>query len=557
VRAYREPPARFASGHRGVDFSAPVGTPVRAANTGTVTFAGSVAGSLHVVVAHAGGIRTSYSFLARIELRVGATVARGDVLGAAGGTGSGHGPGVLHFGARAGDRYFDPMLLFPPTDLTKLVHLVPADGPTISDEQALRQIVDDGDDDGNCAWGVPLFEQACDAGKAVGGAAADAGAWTWDRAEDAVDLGLDALRAVGRAGVALAGQIAPIVRAVLQTVRDVANHVAGAAEALAEAAANGAVALFNAVVEAGLELIERLTSCPQPAPVAHPKGSGNVVLAVGGLGSSRRRAGQRRFAPSFSFQSDALGYSRADVGYYSYAPDSPAYSREDTYGDLHIKAQMLGEQIKDFAREHPGRSIDLVGHSQGGVVIDLFLMEVYRGHEHEYPPVENVVTFASPHQGTPLADFEHAVDEHLVFGPIAREAAPGQPLGAVSVGQLAETSSTMQSLWTDRAVPPTVRFLSIVGAEDPVVPSSSSDVPGGTKIVVPVGATLVPDDHSAVLRDDDAISAAQVHLGGGSPADSCGPFTDVGAELYSTVIRLTTVAVSGPQPAGVPPEIAR
>jgi hypothetical protein len=31
-----------------------------------------------------------------------------------------------------GDRYIDPMLLFGPDDLTKLVHLVPTDGP---DEQ--------------------------------------------------------------------------------------------------------------------------------------------------------------------------------------------------------------------------------------------------------------------------------------------------------------------------------------------------------------------------------------------------------------------------------------
>ena len=55
------------------------GTPVRAANAGEVTFAGNVAGSLHVVVAHAGGLRTSYSFLATIAVRRGQHVARGDV----------------------------------------------------------------------------------------------------------------------------------------------------------------------------------------------------------------------------------------------------------------------------------------------------------------------------------------------------------------------------------------------------------------------------------------------------------------------------------------------
>ena len=58
---------------------------MRAANAGEVTFAGSVAGSLHVVVAHGGGLRTSSSFLATITVRRGQRVARGDVVGTAGG----------------------------------------------------------------------------------------------------------------------------------------------------------------------------------------------------------------------------------------------------------------------------------------------------------------------------------------------------------------------------------------------------------------------------------------------------------------------------------------
>jgi len=70
LRPFAEPIATYAAGHRGVDFAAPPGTPARAANDGTVAFAGDVAGSLHVVIAHAGGIRTSYSFLSRVDMRV-------------------------------------------------------------------------------------------------------------------------------------------------------------------------------------------------------------------------------------------------------------------------------------------------------------------------------------------------------------------------------------------------------------------------------------------------------------------------------------------------------
>src|SRR5687767_10311930 len=74
VRGFDEPAARFAAGHRGVDFAAPSGTSVRAANDGRVTFAGDVAGTLHVVLLHSGGIRTTYAFLSRVDVGVGDTV---------------------------------------------------------------------------------------------------------------------------------------------------------------------------------------------------------------------------------------------------------------------------------------------------------------------------------------------------------------------------------------------------------------------------------------------------------------------------------------------------
>src|SRR6187402_2648095 len=66
ARPFAEPSSAYAPGHRGVDFAVAAGTPVDAAGAGTVSFAGNVAGALHVVVAHRNGLRTSYSFLADI-----------------------------------------------------------------------------------------------------------------------------------------------------------------------------------------------------------------------------------------------------------------------------------------------------------------------------------------------------------------------------------------------------------------------------------------------------------------------------------------------------------
>src|SRR5687768_14754599 len=129
ARPFDEPKSQYDPGHRGADLAAAPGTVVRAANDGVVSFAGSVAGALHAVVAHGGDLRTSYSFLARVDVRTGQTVKRGDVLGVTGGIGPDHHGGVVHLGLRVDERYVDPMQLFEPTDLTELVRLVPTDLP--------------------------------------------------------------------------------------------------------------------------------------------------------------------------------------------------------------------------------------------------------------------------------------------------------------------------------------------------------------------------------------------------------------------------------------------
>src|SRR5262245_51883440 len=56
VAPFAAPTSVYGPGHRGVDFGAPPGTAVAAANAGVVTFAGSVAGTLHVVVLHDDGL---------------------------------------------------------------------------------------------------------------------------------------------------------------------------------------------------------------------------------------------------------------------------------------------------------------------------------------------------------------------------------------------------------------------------------------------------------------------------------------------------------------------
>jgi murein DD-endopeptidase MepM/ murein hydrolase activator NlpD len=84
--------------HAGIDFGAPVGSPVRAVADGKVEIAGPVSGfGNHVRLQHK-GFETSYSHLSEISagVAVGATVAQGQVIALSGNTGLSTGP-HLHF----------------------------------------------------------------------------------------------------------------------------------------------------------------------------------------------------------------------------------------------------------------------------------------------------------------------------------------------------------------------------------------------------------------------------------------------------------------------------
>ncbi len=121
VRPFDAPLHRYGPGHRGVDLAGRTGTPVLAALSGRVAFAGLVAGR-GVVSVQTGGLRTTYQPVAA-QVSAGDVVAVGDPLGVL--TTGGHcRVPCLHWGLRAGADYLDPLRVLRAGDA---VALVPAD----------------------------------------------------------------------------------------------------------------------------------------------------------------------------------------------------------------------------------------------------------------------------------------------------------------------------------------------------------------------------------------------------------------------------------------------
>jgi len=93
----------------GLNISAPSGTPVQAAEAGTVIYTGNelqAFGNL-VLIRHAGGWVTAYGHLGSIAVQRGATVTQGQPIGTVGQTGNATAP-QLHFEIRQGSKPVDP-----------------------------------------------------------------------------------------------------------------------------------------------------------------------------------------------------------------------------------------------------------------------------------------------------------------------------------------------------------------------------------------------------------------------------------------------------------------
>jgi murein DD-endopeptidase MepM/ murein hydrolase activator NlpD len=113
----RHPILNTIRAHKGVDYAAPVGTPVRAAGDGRVIFAGRRGGYGNVLeIAHTRGVVTLYGHLSRFAkgMRVGEHITQGSVVAYVGMTGLATGP-HLHYEYRVNGAHKNPQTVSLPS----------------------------------------------------------------------------------------------------------------------------------------------------------------------------------------------------------------------------------------------------------------------------------------------------------------------------------------------------------------------------------------------------------------------------------------------------------
>lgn len=126
-RARFHPILQVARPHLGVDYAAPIGTPIRAVGAGTIEIAGWNGGAGKMIrIRHNGTYETAYKHLSKFApgIRRGSRVEQGQLIGYVGNTGLSTGP-HLHYEFYIAGRFVDPLSQkFPsgepiPTNLTQ------------------------------------------------------------------------------------------------------------------------------------------------------------------------------------------------------------------------------------------------------------------------------------------------------------------------------------------------------------------------------------------------------------------------------------------------------
>jgi pimeloyl-ACP methyl ester carboxylesterase len=194
-----------------------------------------------------------------------------------------------------------------------------------------------------------------------------------------------------------------------------------------------------------------------------------------------------------------------------------------------------------LTRRHPGTDVDLIGHSQGGLIARAVLAHMVSEWQPGLPRLDHLITISTPHQGTPLAGLAETLDQGTVTGRLVARAAQE---------------------WSERGGPIPNPYADVlrdmVPGSDLLRELASADVVLGTKVLslAPVGDLLVPATRARWAGEDNRIlppsgplahtgilsSTAALRIAGAFLRDA--PDSCIGASDYYGVAAGTAVDVA-------------
>ena len=192
--------------------------------------------------------------------------------------------------------------------------------------------------------------------------------------------------------------------------------------------------------------------------------------------------------------------------------------------------ERLRALLADIARVHPGVGVDLIAHSQGGIVVRAALSGADLWSP-DLPVVTNVVTLGTPHHGAVLAtggamagvvpgsDGLFTLGEQVLDLPTGR-----------STAQLSSSSHLIDDLG-ELGLPAGARVTSIAASGDLVVDTQMSAIDHATNAVVHVEGISA---HDRLPGDPATARELALALGGRGP-------TCRGADLGSDLVLGDTI----------------
>lgn len=272
-----------------------------------------------------------------------------------------------------------------------------------------------------------------------------------------------------------------------------------------------------------------------PSPTAQRPGfatppNANHLVVVAGLSSTSETP---------VLDAEHLGIGPASVTSFSYARDGEPYRVEDTWEGVEVAARRLEAQLRAQARRQPGRAVDLVGHSLGGVVIAHYLLQLHDPYDVELPPIGHVVTIASPLEGSDLARAGAALVDAPGSGAVLRElwsaagSLPGRAgetarsltpdapsfrdvaSGSPALGAIAQAWSAAREDGAEGPLATGTRVLNIVASRDGLVGADRAALEAAERRVL-------PGTHQGVLMTEAVREVVWRFLAGQEVVESPG-----------------------------------